>query len=344
MKKLFLLSISMLLVFACSTDDTLSEGLAPAPVFIGDVQLKTQTAVDSFAAFGYGGITGLLALSDEFEPTDPIIDITELNTLTSVGELSLGGLDVLTSIQGLENIESISGNLILSNNPELLSLEPLRSISSEIEELFIRDLLSIQSLDGLENVRVISGGKLTIEGNASLENLDAIKNGLPSYLRAIRFSEYIFDCGPACDVFPAQIAFQPFTSFDFLENVTSVDGFRIRGFVGTEITGLQNLESVTFGLTVWLNPNLETLNGLENISSDIDNLFIADNENLQTLNGLENLTSVNGSITIWGNDVLSDLCALENNISSSLEITDMEILGNAYNPTIEDIMNGDCSL
>ncbi|SRX56041.1 hypothetical protein AEQU1_03067 [Aequorivita sp. CIP111184] len=64
--------------------------------------------------------------------------------------------------------------------------------------------------------------------------------------------------------------------------------------------------------------------------------------NLTNLNDLSNLQSFGGVLTIWANETLTDFCGLTTavlNMNKPLDITN-----NLYNPTLQDFINGDCSL
>ena len=73
-------------------------------------------------------------------------------------------------------------------------------------------------------------------------------------------------------------------------------------------------------------------------------------ENLESLDGLENMFYARG-ITIGNplpdsmNLALADFCAIQNYLSNGFYLpAAISIDGNLYNPTIQDIINGDCSL
>jgi hypothetical protein len=127
------------------------------------------------------------------------------------------------------------------------------------------------------------------------------------------------------------------------------------------------------------NPELISLNALRNISTDVmridvyDNaslvqmdfgnitgvigfnlnsygyFIIEDNPLLTSLGDLSSLTEVNNFIRIWGNTSLIDFCGLQPLLEAGgltnadeLDIV-FEVIANGYNPTIENIINGDCS-
>ncbi len=75
------------------------------------------------------------------------------------------------------------------------------------------------------------------------------------------------------------------------------------------------------------------------------------NEFLELLNGLENLTSCNTNIYIGvdhnsnasPNPNLTDFCGIQNLLSSGNFQGNLLISNNAYNPTVQEIIDGYCS-
>jgi hypothetical protein len=58
------------------------------------------------------------------------------------------------------------------------------------------------------------------------------------------------------------------------------------------------------------------------------------------LEGLQNINSFNGKLKFRNNQALSNFCAVSNSINAAESI---DIQNNAYNPSKEDILAGNCS-
>lgn len=331
------------LFVSCSNDnETNDEPVIPALIFDGDVLLETQTEVDAFAAIGYTEITGNLQIFRKFQTTDPIMSLSDLSTITVVGgDVHLNLLSSLNSLDGLHNLESISGTLRLYFNSLITSLEAFSGVTSTLQSLEIIANYGIENLNGLERLTISSGGTLIISGNENLEDVLAIKDRLPAVLATIHLDYNIEGCGPACDSTGSPPT-QPFDSLEFLENVTEVEWLRIRGFVGTDLSGLENLTTVN-RLAIWVNENLMDIQAVSGVTSDVGFILVAQNGELESLDGLENIGVVTERLSIKGNEMLTDLCALQGNISPSLPDEGYDIDFNAFNPTEQDIMNGNCS-
>src|SRR5690606_17868335 len=96
--------------------------------------------------------------------TSNIIDLTPLQNLTEItGELFLGVNRNLTSLEGMNALESIGGNLrFWNNNRSLTNLEGLSNLQSiggslEIGENWNNNS-ALSNLDGLNNLSQIGGG------------------------------------------------------------------------------------------------------------------------------------------------------------------------------------------
>ena len=123
--------------------------------------------------------------------------------------------------------------------------------------------------------------------------------------------------------------------------MTEVEWLRIKGFQGTSLAGLEKITSVN-RLSVWTAPNLINLQEFSNITSNLLALFITDALAIESLNGLENISTITNSLNVVGNLALTDFCALQNS-ASSLSEDDVLILNNSFNPTLQDIIDGNCS-
>lgn len=77
---------------------------------------------------------------------------------------------MLSSLDGLTNLESLSGGLIISNNDALISLSGIEGITSIGGNLFIEWNNSLSSLQGLQNVSAASIEGLWVDNNQNLSD------------------------------------------------------------------------------------------------------------------------------------------------------------------------------
>ena len=161
-----------------------------------------------------------------------------------------------------------------------------------------------------------------------------------------------------------------------------INGFLLGGPRLQNVDALSSLVFVGGGLLLWGNENLQNINGLSNLEvvswlrfaeinfsdfsplgmesvsrftlrdseltgpltfpqglTNIDFLEIERCPSLTKLDGLENISNIN-SLHILNNSSLTDYCG----ISNVLPVQSYYVDGNAYNPSQQDIIDGNCSL
>ena len=129
-----------------------------AQTYHGDLTLTTQAEIDSFH---YEEVVGDLTIQ-ESEPGN----ITNLK-----------GLRVLkktTYIRYSDFGFFVGGDLIISSNIKLTSLDGLENLTKVGRSLNIRNNPSLLNIDSLSNITEIRWG-IIINGNPLLENIDAFK-------------------------------------------------------------------------------------------------------------------------------------------------------------------------
>jgi hypothetical protein len=139
MRYLLLMMLATVLVCGgCSKSSSGSDGGTDGGIecilgtYIGNFNITTQARVAALA--GYTSLSENLTIECE-----SCTDLSELSCLTSVGgDLSIGGNDVLTNLDGLSALTSVGGgHLIVINNPIITNLNGLSGITSVGENLSI---------------------------------------------------------------------------------------------------------------------------------------------------------------------------------------------------------------
>ena len=90
------------------------------------------------------------------------------------------------------------------------------------------------------------------------------------------------------------------------------------------------------------NPSLNDFSPLSNITLVKGSLTIG-YSNLTNLDDLSNLNRTFGDVNIWYNSSLSDLCGLQNIVQGDNIDGIYNVHDNAYNPTFQNINDGNCS-
>lgn len=111
----------------------------------------------------------------------------------------------------------------------------------------------------------------------------------------------------------------------------------------TNPDGLESLIDISVFLQIVDNSSLTNIDGLKNVER-IGHIVIYNNDTLTNLNGLSNTSFIANEINIKQNDSLIDFCARQPFLSNNnyTGIFDVEL--NEYNPSLEQIINGECSL
>ena len=218
MKKISALFLILLLFFNCSnesveTQEEQEEQFCDNGTFIGNVTLATQQEVDEFGAMCYTKVDGMLTIGQDFLDND-IMDLTPLNSLTEIYVSSAdnplsGRLRILasnlTSLSGLENVESVNGLAIrrcyqLENLIGLSGLINIGGTDNNWQSLEINHNSSLQTLDGIENLSNIGTigtiGFVQIGNNPQLVNIDGL-SGINAVYGQIKTSVWV-NCGPSC--------------------------------------------------------------------------------------------------------------------------------------------------
>jgi len=190
--------------------------------------------------------------------------------------------------------------------------------------LIIQDLPNqeyIINLNGLNSIKTIKGN-LSFINNTRLENIEGLSNLSSVYSIDIINNESL-------------------ESIEGLNGVTELLGDFIieNNYSLINLNGLQNLETVNY-LRIEKCASLENIIHLESLTRLSDGIIFIYNHNIESLTGLNNLEFI-GWAVFRNNDSLKDFCALQNlqNIPSYFSVHN-----NAFNPTIQNIFDGFCSL
>ena len=245
------------------------------------------------------------------------------------GRININGS--VENLNGLSNITSIGGSLVISNIQNLKSfkgLENLTSIGGNIDMPHI----SFKNFEGLENLTSIGGDLIAwpnpLESFQGLENLTTIGGDLSagySLLTNFRGLENLSEIG---GIFGA--GFNDFlVNFEGLESLESIGESLITDGNPSLINyqGLEKLKSIGSSVNAFGNESLANFQGLENLKSIGGDFFLSGNKSLINFKGLENLSSIEGIFSITRNDNLITLSDLRN-------LTDVEIFVVTSNPML----------
>ncbi|KAL6749606.1 hypothetical protein V8C86DRAFT_976734 [Haematococcus lacustris] len=132
-----------------------------------------------------------------------ITSLDFLQSLQSVGGLSVYNMDGLKHLTGLEALYNITGDLIISENDALLDcagLDALRAVGGDLLMNSNQNLLTLKGLSALESI----GGQLLLKGNGYMMSADEL-----SSLRRIGKEANLINNGNLQMTLPAGVAVGP---------------------------------------------------------------------------------------------------------------------------------------
>ncbi len=235
---------------------------------------------------------------------------------------------------GAMNYEHVTGNIFIGDTIEnqtsdITSITALSTLTTFDEKLQVNynDLLS--TLNGLENL-ILKDKKVLIFVNESLQSLQGLNTNTDSV-----YSVTVSGCNALTDL-------------SGLEHLSYVQNIYISSNASlTSLNGLQGINEL-LNLNLYGNESLESLSDISNLT-DILMLYIIENNALSSLDGLENAITYaeefsGNYVRIVNNSSLYDLCAITNYIDSTYnDLVSYNVFGNGYNPSVQDLLNDDCS-
>lgn len=238
-----------------------------------------------------------------------------------VGDLTINSQSDLDNL--IPDITTIEGTLrIITTDPEdpIVDLSVLTFLEEVTGNVNIRDNSDLSNFHGMSNLEIV-GGRFYIWGNAALTNLDGLCN-----LTSVGDFLYVRSNANLANV-------DGLSSLSFVTSLYIIGNGRL-----TNIDGLSSLSSPITILQIMHASRLTNIDGLSGLYS-VRRLLISNNMGLTNVDGLSSLTSVGSLFKITNNPLLESFCGIYNLFNNQDDVSP-EILGNAVNPTPEEILEG----
>ena len=278
----------------------------------------------------FTGISSLSRINNNFyiEANPNLLNFQGLFDLDSIaGDLFIGGYidggnTALESLSGLENLNHLGGDLIVMDNPSLLSLSGLDNVSpGSVDNITVikNDSLSDCSLQWICDYLSNPNGTIDIYDNdAGCNNPPDIADECSITLLCLPYGNYHFHSQE--EIIDFQFNYPGCTE---LSGDVYIRGSNIQNLLGLNVV-------IKIGGTLYIgeqwsftNYQLNNLAGLDSLNEIGHKLIIRFNKSLHTLEGLENLVNIGGSLIIMANDSLTSLTGIDNIDASS--ITQLDI-------------------
>jgi hypothetical protein len=314
------------------------------PCSTTNITLSTQAEVDSFVA-NNSGTCSFSQFSLTVTGSD-IVDISGLSFITSVTRGLVVDNTGLTTLNGLQNISSIGNSaslytLTINNNPNLVSIQGLNGLTSLIGNLLITDNASLPNLQGLEGLTsLITVVKILNNDNLqSLAGLDDLASASQFLVRNNQsLSTLILNAFSTCEYIT--VSGNPLLQTISAPSLITISERLI-------IRDNAALQTISLGSGIVLikqtiiedNPTLVEIGGFT-LANDtagfvLEGVLIQNNVALTSVSFLANVTEYRNGITIRNNSSLVDLDDFQNLrksgrliINNNSGLTSMDNFGN----------------
>lgn len=344
-------------------------------VFGGGLYIKNNNSLMNLS-----GLDNLNFIPIDLE----IIDnpsLTSISQLSSAAATQIVRIENNSSLASLSGLKAPTLQLYIVNNDALTGFQDANFTGNISENLEIRDNDNITNLLGFENVdlgvlvpitlitihnnqNLLSLNGLTsnfvhvigvdIDSNPLLSNIDILLNFTGGLIRVAN-SPNISSLSPLSNYLGGTVIIEGtngFLNLTGFENITNIDVIKL---LNTNLNSINQIviDTVIGEVVIENNPDITSVsvfNTLETIQRPNGQpIFnISGNNQLLTLNGFENLITIDGGIVgqfkVENNGILNDFCALNNLFTNGTFDSTYSVFGNAYNPTQQDIINGNCTL
>ncbi len=263
---------------------------------------NSQAEIDAFV-IDYPNCTSFSSSNLIISGLD-INDLSALSNLTYAPELYIENNPILTSLSGLDNLQSNLANktsLHIIDNPILVNINALQGLTAcpnidiiNNDQLVSLDGLSSLTFMGMEIITVFPFHWLDISDNDNLTNISGLTNLIPSAIDGLRVKN-----NPSLTSLEGLEEFRSFNSIEIENNDALID-----------LTGLNNLKNLYIGFNIIDNDGITSLNELGTLEQ-VANFVVEGNDMLTSLNGLGEITNWY-SIGLINNTSLSDISVIEN--------------------------------
>lgn len=309
MKRIIALLVAGLLTF---TITHLQSCRKDEPEFM-NYYLKSQKDVDGFTL---STVNGNLHINGEYIST-----LSNLNKIKAIkGSLSIYRSHLLKNLDGLHNLTTIDSGLYIQTNSSLESINHLSKLEYVGGDILIFENESLKNLIGFFNIKAFTN-ELQVANNISLESLDGL--GVFSGAELMIYGN------------------SSLTDLSALSDIKELKSLYLSDQnLITSLEGLENLNFIEDYLDISSNASMMSIKELSGLTS-VAEINIVDNELLETLDGFENVSTGLKSVRISMNSSLTDFCALAP-VMESNSLAKLTVRQNAYNPTREEILDGNC--
>jgi hypothetical protein len=304
----------------------------------GGIVLEHNIKVSSINLNSLEKATSAMILTGGYEAMQALTAF-DLPALKSSGRFVIEWCPNITNFDGFNNLESVNGDLSISNagSPgsavKLVSVNGFNKLASLPYSLFIEMMAGnnyagpLNQIKGFKTLKTIGamfyigGLNLTdVSGFSALETIGQDFRIVKTKLANVNSFGKLKTIGQAANRF-----------INVQGNPNLVD---FKGF--TSLTAV-------YGIYVAQNDALTSVDGLSGITSLPGGIIISGNKVLTNINGVSNVVGNCNDINVSENTILRNLCGLTKIANGGGTISNYRVNDNAYNPTLQNLRSGNCS-
>ncbi len=282
-------------------------------LYITASTLLNQIVMKNIYLFTFLMLTLFGCASDDNNFPAPLIVYQGDLILRSQADVNAYGAQGYNIINGYLNIGDRSSDDQPIIPSDITDLSPLSSIIQVTKQIEIQSNPLLTSFSGLGNLVSVAG--IIINSNENITSLNGLQ-GITTITDAPFPTGQVILNGGVISIFDNP----SLTSMTALGNITP-----------------QRLQSISI-----YDNGITSLNGLESITS-VSGLNIVNNDALTSLAALEGLLTIENGIYIAGNENLTNYCILQTPLQNNPSLPIFNVLNNQFNPTQQNIIDGNCS-
>lgn len=311
---------------------------------IGNITLSSQEEVNEFGEENHWGVSGTLKIiGGDITDLSPISEIRDIGSLVVknfdysvpnlnfieeiIGSVIIEDNSGIVNLEFLPNFEYLEYNLKIINNDQLITLQGLPGQILIGRDFYISDNYLLESLNGIQNTTDVNWN-LYISNNYSLENLSGIQN-----INNVGRILYISNNYSLENLNGIQNINQINGSIEITNNTYLMD-----------ISAISSISTIYGSIIISGNNYLSDLTGLENLTNVENHFTIRNQAYIYFLDELDNLEYVGGNFKIENIPNLFSFCGITNLVTNGEIVGDYIVENNLYNPTQQDIIDGNCDL
>ena len=263
----------------------------------------------------------------------------DLPALKTCGTFIITNCPAITNLDGFNNLESVTGDLNISNaNIEGTSVK-LKTINGFNKLASLPYSLNLETASGSH----YTGPITTIKGFQNLKSTGAMFNIGGKNLTDVTGFGKLESIGQDTRIINTGLT--DLTAFPKLASAGSIENRLIYISDNDKLTSPKGLVSLTSSVGIYITNNaaLKDLQGFEKVKSMKYGITINQNNKLVNIDGLVNVDGAISGISITDNATLTSLCGITRLVKSGGNTSVYRVWNNGYNPTEQDIKDGKCS-